>query len=145
MPRYYVPPAPGTSPVRPRSAWPWPLLVVGGLLLLGLLLTPPGYQVLGIVAAGALILLYLLLLYSPWLLGFGLLLYALSRLDRPQARRRPPRPAPTWRWQPWEVVLSLAAVLLAVCYYAVADGSRWLRRRWCRRPRRASWKVPQPA
>ena len=147
MPRYYVPPAPGTNPARTRSPWRLPLFLVGGGLLLVVgLLTPYSKQVLYTTAGLAALFLYFLLAAWPQLLGFGLLLYLVARVDRwlrPRRRVSPPRPAPYGRWSSWEVLLSLAALLLAVLYYAVVDGSRWLGRCWRKwRQRKATaWKA----
>lgn len=133
MPRYYVPPAPGTVPVRARRAAWWPLLLLAAGLLLAGLLTPPGRELLNVLAMCAIILLYVLFSWGLYLLGFWVLLYLISRVDRQVRRRNPPRPAPYWIWQTWEILLCLAALLLAVLCYAVADGSTWLRRGWRRR------------
>jgi hypothetical protein len=66
MPRYYVPPAPGTSPARTRSPWRQPLVLLGGglLLIVGLLM-PDSKQVLYTSAGLAALFVYFLLAAWP--------------------------------------------------------------------------------
>lgn len=128
MPHYRYPPAAATPP---RDRWPWLLLPAAGLLTL--LLTPLRgvllYPLLGVF----LYLLYWVVAVFPAVLCIGFIWLVLRLTSAPRrSAARSPRPVPYLVWEPWEIILGVGAVALAVLYYGSVDGWHWLARRWRR-------------